>query len=124
MVRDRTPSPEIPRFREISRTSCRKMATKLGLAMAYVLCLAVSANADFVSGRVYDPNNQPVPNMTFTAGAGKGQAVSFKTDGSGNFSVYLDPGTYTVHPSGDKSLEGVIHGYPQAAQEDIHMKRK
>ncbi len=39
MVRDRTPSPEIPRFREISRTSCRKMATKLGLAMAYVLCL-------------------------------------------------------------------------------------
>jgi len=62
--------------------------------------------------------------MTFTAGAGKGQAVSFKTDGSGNFSVYLDPGTYTVHPSGDKSLEGVIHGYPQAAQEDIHMKRK
>lgn len=124
MVRDRTPSPEIPRFREISRTSSRKMATKLGLAMAYVLCLAVSANADFVSGRVYDPNNQPVPNMTFTAGAGKGQAVSFKTDGSGNFSVYLDPGTYTVHPSGDKSLEGVIHGYPQAAQEDIHMKRK
>ena len=124
MVRDRTSSPEIPRFREISRTSCRKMATKLGLAMAYVLCLAVSANADFVSGRVYDPNNQPVPNMTFTAGAGKGQAVSFKTDGSGNFSVYLDPGTYTVHPSGDKSLEGVIHGYPQAAQEDIHMKRK
>ncbi len=124
MVRDRTPSLEIRRFREISRTSCRKMATKLGLAMAYVLCLAVSANADFVSGRVYDPNNQPVPNMTFTAGAGKGQAVSFKTDGSGNFSVYLDPGTYTVHPSGDKSLEGVIHGYPQAAQEDIHMKRK
>ena len=124
MVRDRTPSLEIRRFREISRTSCRKMATKLGLAMAYVLCLAVSANADFVSGRVYDPNNQPVPNMTFTAGAGKGQGVSFKTDGSGNFSVYLDPGTYTVHPSGDKSLEGVIHGYPQAAQEDIHMKRK
>ena len=124
MVRTRTPFAEIPQFREISRRSCRKMATKLGLAMAYVLCLAVSANADFVSGRVYDPNNQPVPNMTFTAGAGKGQAVSFKTDGSGNFSVYLDPGTYTVHPSGDKSLEGVIHGYPQAAQEDIHMKRK
>ena len=124
MVRTRTPFAEIPQFREISRTSCRKMATKLGPAMAYVLCLAVSANADFVSGRVYDPNNQPVPNMTFTAGAGKGQAVSFKTDGSGNFSVYLDPGTYTVHPSGDKSLEGVIHGYPQAAQEDIHMKRK
>jgi len=124
MVRTRTPFAEIPQFREISRRSCRKMATKLSLAMAYVLCLAVSANADFVSGRVYDPNNQPVPNMTFTAGAGKGQAVSFKTDGSGNFSVYLDPGTYTVHPSGDKSLEGVIHGYPQAAQEDIHMKRK
>src|SRR5439155_103546 len=94
MVRTRTPFAEIPQFREISRRSCRKMATKLSLAMAYVLCLAVSANADFVSGRVYDPNNQPVPNMTFTAGAGKGQAVSCKTDGSGNFSVYLDAGTY------------------------------
>src|SRR5438876_10364167 len=124
MVRDRTPSPEIPRFREISRTSCRKMATKLGLAMAYVLCLAVSANADFVSGRVYDPNNQPVPNLTFTAGAGKAQAVRIKTDGSDNFSVYLDPGTYTVHPRGDNRREAVIHGNPQAAQEDIHRKRK
>ena len=124
MVRTRTPFAEIPQFREISRRSCRKMATKLSLAMAYVLCLAVSANADFVSGRVYDPNNQPVPNMTFTAESGKGQTASFKTDNSGNFSVYLDPGTYTVHSNGDKTLKGVIHGYPQAAQEDIHMKRK
>jgi hypothetical protein len=94
------------------------------VAAAVVLCFASYAKADFVSGHVYGPDNKPVPNATFSAQSAKGQPVSFKTDGAGSFSVYLDPGTYTVHSTTDKSLEGVVHGYPQSAEEDIHLKRK
>ena len=99
------------------------MPTKVGSVLAFVLCLVVSARADFVSGRVYGPDGRIVPETTFTAEAGKGQAITFKTDSSGNFNVYLDPGAYTVYSNADKSMKGVVHGYPQAAKEDIHLKR-
>jgi hypothetical protein len=91
---------------------------------AVVLCFVSYAKADFVSGHVYGPDNRPVPNATFSAQSANGQPVNFKTDGAGTFSVYLDPGTYTVHSTTDKTLEGVVHGYPQSAEEDIHLKRK
>jgi len=94
------------------------------LTAALVFCLASYAKADFVSGHVYGPDNKPVPNATFSAQGAKGQPISLKTDGAGSFSVYLDPGTYTVHSTTDKTLEGVVHGYPQSAEEDIHLKRK
>jgi hypothetical protein len=88
---------------------------------AFVLSLAVSARADFVSGRVYDPEGKILPNTAFTVEAEKGQGTTFKTDGAGNFSVYLDPGTYTVYSNTDRNMKGIIHGYPQAAQEDVHL---
>jgi hypothetical protein len=105
------PAPRISRF-------------NLSVAAAVVFCFASYARADFVSGHVYGPDNKPVPNATFSAQSAKEQPVNFKTDGAGNFSVYLDPGTYTVHSATDKTLEGVVHGYPQSAEEDIHLKRK
>jgi hypothetical protein len=94
------------------------------LTAAFVSCLLTYAQADFVSGHVYGPDNKPVPNATFSAQSAKGQPINFKTDGAGSFSVYLDPGTYTVHSTTDKTLEGVVHGYPQSAEEDVHLKRK
>src|SRR5947208_6732709 len=62
------------------------------VAIAFTLCLPISASADIVSGRVYDPGGSVLPNTTFVVEAGKGEAVKFKTDESGNFSVYLEPG--------------------------------
>jgi hypothetical protein len=99
------------------------MWTRTCLGIAVVLCLVVSAWADFVSGRVFGPDGRILPNATFTA-ENAGQNVNFATDNSGNFSVYLEPGTYTVHPSADNTVEGVIHGYPQSATEDIHLKKR
>ncbi len=94
----------------------------VGIALA--LCMSVSARADAVSGRVFGPDGKVLPNRTLTAETGKGQVVDFKTDGSGNFSVYLDPGKYTVRPKDDAGLEGIIQSYPQSVQEDIHLKKK
>lgn len=99
------------------------MWTRMCLGIAVVLCFAVLAWADFVSGRVFDPDGKILPNATFTAENGS-QKVSFATDKSGNFSVYLERGTYTVHLSADNTVEGVIHGYPQSATEDIHLKKR
>jgi len=94
----------------------------LGIALA--LLLTVSAWADFVSGRVLGPDGNPLGGKTFTAVMKGKPAVSFSTDKGGNFSVYLDPGTYTVHFSDDNTVEGVVHGYPQSTTEDIHLTKK
>src|SRR5439155_12042834 len=98
------------------------------VAIAFTLCLPISVNADLVSGRVYDPGGSVLPNTTFVVDTGKGEAVKFKTDESGNFSVYLDPGRYTVHPlregKPDLSLEGIVEGYPQSAHQDIRLKKR
>ncbi len=98
------------------------------VAIAFTLCLPISASADIVSGRVYDPGGSVLPNTTFVVEAGKGEAVKFKTDESGNFSVYLEPGRYTVHPlrdgKPDPSLEGIVESYPQSAHQDIRLKKR
>jgi hypothetical protein len=110
-----TPPPEV-----LSKNRRTKW-TNVCLAIAFALCLVDSANADFVTGRVYDPDGNILKNKAFTV---DGKNINFKTDGSGNFSLYLDPGTYKVHQSDDRSVEGIVHGYPQSAQEDIHLKKR
>ena len=104
--------------------STRTRWTRLCLAIGFALCVPLSATADAVSGRAYGPDGKPVPNATFTARPAKGEAVQFKTDPSGNFSVFLDPGRWTVSPSADATLQGGIDSYPQPVQQDIHLKRK
>ncbi|MDQ5836181.1 MAG: TonB-dependent receptor [Acidobacteriota bacterium] len=75
------------------------------------LCLALSASVAFaqseattgnIEGRVLDPNQAAVPNVTVTA---KNQATGFQrtatTDGEGNYRIILlPPGSYTVTTSG------------------------
>jgi hypothetical protein len=41
----------------------------------------------------------------------------------GNFSVYLDPGKFTISYSADPSLTGVIESFPQPRQQDVHLKK-
>src|SRR5215831_6628694 len=90
----------------ISLRKRRAMWTRIGLGLVAVLCIVVSAWADFVSGRVFGPDGKTLPNATFTAENG-GKRVTFRTDNSGNFSVYLEPGTYTVHANADETVNGV-----------------
>lgn len=97
------------------------MLRNVCLGIALLLLMTVSAWADFVSGRVLGPDGNPLGGKTFTAVIKGKPAVSFSTDKGGNFSVYLDPGTYTVTANDDKTLAGTVHGYPQSTTEDIHM---
>jgi hypothetical protein len=98
--------------------------TGLCLAIALALFLPVSVSAGAVSGRVYGPDNKLVKNTTFTATSAQGRAVEFSTDASGNFSVYLDSGRYTVKSEADPALQGQIDSYPQPVQQDIHLQRR
>ncbi len=101
----------------------RTIWVSLCLAMAFALGLPPGATADAVSGRVY-LDGTAVTNTTFTARpAARGRAVQFRSDASGNFSVYLDPGRYTVLSS-DGTLEGSVDSYPQPVQQDIHLRRR
>ncbi len=109
--------------RGILPISTRTTWTSLCLAIAFALFLAVSATAGAVSGRIYGPDEKPVMNTTFTAKPAKRDAVEFRTDPSGNFGVYLDPGRYTVSPSADATLQGVIDSLPEPVQQDIHLKK-
>jgi Carboxypeptidase regulatory-like domain len=98
--------------------------TSLFLALAFVVTISASAMADTVSGRIYDPDGKPLPNATLTAKPAKGDAVEFKTNASGGFSTYLDPGRYAVTLSGNAGLQGVVDSYPQPVQQDIHLKKE
>ncbi|MGE5346715.1 MAG: carboxypeptidase-like regulatory domain-containing protein [Acidithiobacillales bacterium] len=95
----------------------------LYLVLSFLAGLQLAARADGISGRVYGPDGKGLPNTILTAQPEKGPAVDFKTDASGNFSVFLDPGRYVVSVRADKSLEGVIESYSQPVQQDIHLKK-
>jgi hypothetical protein len=93
----------------------------LCLVMALGLCFPAVARAGIVSGRVYVEGKLVNAPTTLSAVAAAGQPVTFKTDASGNFSVYLDPGSYTVNLSSDSTEKGTIDSYPQPVQQDIHL---
>ena len=107
----------------IKRRAIPKSAWTILCLGAFAFAVPISIMADTVSGRVYGQDGKPASNVTLTAKPTKGDAVEFKTDSSGNFSVYLDPGRYTVTASGDTSLQGLINSYPQPVQQDVHLKK-
>ncbi len=101
----------------------RRNLAILCLAIAGPIWFSFTAFADIVSGRILGADEKPMVNGTFTARNAKGEATTFKTDKSGNFSVYLDPRKYTVNPSADAALTGVIESFPQPRQQDVHLTR-
>lgn len=100
----------------------RKGWTPLCLAIAVAVWIPAIASADIVSGRIFGLDEKPIPNATFTAKDSKGAATAIKTNAMGNFSVYLDPGKYTIS-SADATLTGVIESFPQPRQQDVHLKK-
>lgn len=100
----------------------RTLGMSLSLAIA-ALCVPVSASADIVSGKVLGPDEKPLVNGTFTAKDSKGEATPFKTDKTGSFTVYLDPGKFTVTSTTDATVTGVIESFPQPRQQDVHLTK-
>jgi len=98
--------------------------TAVILAAVVAMSFASTAAADIVSGRVLGADQKPIVNGTFTAKDAKGGATTFKSDNVGNFSVYLDPGKFTVTSSADATLTGVIESLPQPRQQDVHLTKK
>ena len=94
------------------------------MALAFAILLPLAARADIVSGRILGADEKPVVNGTFIAKDTKGQATTFKSDPKGNFSVYLDPGKFTVSSSADPSLSGTIESFPQPRQQDVRLMKK
>jgi hypothetical protein len=91
---------------------------------AFAFGVPISTVADTVSGHVYGADGKAASNVTFTAKPAKGDAVEFKTDAAGNFSVFLDPGRYTVTAGGDSSVQGLLNSFPQPVQQDVHLKKE
>jgi len=93
------------------------------LAIAIAGLIPAMASADIVSGRIFGVDEKPIVNGTFTAKDSKGASTTIKTNAMGNFSVYLDPGKFTISYSADPSLTGVIESFPQPRQQDVHLKK-
>jgi hypothetical protein len=107
----------------ILSASKRKGWMPLCLAIAIAICAPAIASADIVSGRIFGLDEKPILNATFTAKDSKGEATTIKTDKTGNFSVYLDPGKFTITYSADPTVTGVIESFPQPRQQDVHLKK-
>ena len=105
------------------QTNQRSALAALWILIAFVFYSPIPTRADAISGKVYGPDGQILKSRSFTVVTPRGP-VEFSTDDSGNFSVYLDPGRYTVRPKDDATLEGLVTSYPQPAREDIHLKKK
>jgi len=104
-------------------TKKRNGWTSLCLAIAVAIWIPAMASADIVSGRIFGLDEKPIPNATFTAKDAKGGSTAIKTNAMGNFSVYLDPGKFTISYSADPTLTGVIESFPQPRQQDVHLKK-
>jgi hypothetical protein len=102
----------------------RIKCTAVILAAFFTMVLALPAAADIVSGRILAADDKPIVNGTFTARDAKGETTMFKSDKTGNFSVYLDPGKFTVSSNSDAALTGVIESFPQPRQQDVHLTKK
>ena len=93
------------------------------LVLAALLSFPSSATADIVSGRILGPDDKPMVEGSFAAKDAKGGTTPFKSNKDGNYSVFLEPGKYTVTSTGDPTLTGVIESFPQPRQFDVRMKK-
>ena len=95
----------------------------LCLALAAILSLPSSASADIVSGKILGLDDKPIPNGSFVAKDAKGGTTTFKSNAEGNYSVFLEPGKYTVTYGADATVTATLESFPQPRQADIKLKK-
>ena len=91
------------------------------------LFLAAPARADMVSGRVFGAEGKFQPKDSFAVKDSSGKVLKVvKTDELKAYSVFLQPGSYTVeYKDKDNTLwQAPLQSYPQAARQDIHLKKR
>ena len=97
------------------------------LAIILIFFFTLSAEADIVSGRVYDKTRtfRPGDEITISGRDPNGNFISVKvqTDKKdGSYRVSLPPGTYEVEfKKNNKTLKGKIQSFPQPIQQNIYL---
>ena len=97
------------------------------LAIIFIFFFTISAEADMVSGRVYDKTRtfRPGDEITISGRDPNGNLISVKarTDAKdGSYKLFLPPGAYEVEFKKDnKTLRGKIQSFPQPIQQNIYL---
>ena len=87
-------------------TASRLVATVLSGVLSLSLGQAMAQSRGTVHGRVLDPTRAPIPDARITAvREGGAPALSAVSDHNGEFSLSLEPGSYTVKAVGKGFLE-------------------
>jgi len=95
------------------------------LILSLVFCLAVTAEAGMVYGRVYGADDVFRPGDTFALLKKDKLVMEVKTDESRGYSIIIDPGIYRVQfRKGGAIWEAWIQSFSGPARQDIHLKRK
>lgn len=79
-----------------------------------------------VYGRLY-ADGKIQPNKSFTVRDTNEKVVGdVSTDGSGNYSIFLPPGTYSIEykDSNNTMWRAQIDSYPQPVRQDIYLTKK
>ncbi len=102
--------------------------SKVGwLVIVFISLSTISAEAEIVSGRIYDATRtfRVGDEITIFGKDPRGNLISVKapTDKrDGSYRVFLPPGTYDVEfKKGNKTLRGKIQSFPQPVQQDIYL---
>jgi hypothetical protein len=69
------------------------------LLLIAAACLSAQTPAPTLKGQITDPSSAAIPNVTITATGSDGSVKVAVTDPTGNFTMALPPGTYTVRGS-------------------------
>ncbi len=106
----------------MSKWVCKKW-TIVFLSFAFLLCLAISSEADMVYGRVYDRTGKFLPDRQITIKDQNGNIVkTVRTDRKdGSYRVFLDVGSYIVESD---ALRGSITSYPEPRYQDIYLEQR
>jgi hypothetical protein len=113
------------------KNNCKHASTPYSLVLRHVLLLliaagcALPARADLVSGRVSGADDKFEAKDTLVVKDSTGKVVKeVKTDEFKGFSVFLQPGTYTVEfvDKDKKVWEAELESYPQPSRQDVELK--
>lgn len=107
---------------------CKKWKI-VSLSFALLLCLAISAEADSVYGRVYDDTGMLLHNVQIRI-TGKDQngndfTATVTTTKDGSYKVFIPPGAHKAeYTRGAVKLGAWILSYPEPFHQDIYLKKR
>ena len=105
----------------------RRIAGIAFVLFVSALFFAAPAMADMVSGRVYGAEGKFQPKDSFEVKDSSGKVLKVvKTDELKAYSVFLQPGSYTVEYKDKNNTiwQAPLQSYPQAARQDIHLTKR